>query len=89
MWLNLICTNTSGDMKTREKERSFPQDKKLESVKCWKTSIIILKQYQKIPLWLFFWKKSPNTKTKQANNNFCVFLASFILSKKSVHMLYR
>lgn len=32
-WLNLICTNTSGDMKMTGRKREFPQDKKSELCK--------------------------------------------------------
>lgn len=46
-------------------ERQIPQEEQLDHVKCWKTSVIILKQ-KNYTLIIFFFK-SPNTKTVRTN----------------------
>lgn len=81
-----MCTNS------RDRgERHIPQDEQLDHVKCWKTSVITLKQ--KIILNDYFFFKSPNIKTVQANK-ILSFLASQMSNspsfqlreKKSVHI---
>lgn len=71
------------EIERNKRKRKFPQDKKSEHVKCWKASIILLKQYQKFHFDYFF--KFPNTKTNKITFKFTgtpdVNL-SFILSKK-------
>lgn len=49
-------------------ERPIPQEGQLDRVKCWKTSVIILKQ-NIIPWLLFFFPNPQTPKTVQANKN--------------------
>lgn len=98
---NPIMSSTIANKHWREPEtcvpiaetevRQIPQDEQLDHVKCWKTSVITLKQ--KIILWLFFLQipKHQDSSSKQ-NSKFSGIpdvKFAFILAKgkkKSVHI---